>query len=616
MPVRRLAIVLALAAVARPAWAKGKDDEESSDDSSDNSSDDSGDDSSDDSGEDAPKPKPKAKAKAKASSEDEEGGDDKKPASDDERKKQDLSGHDLGTNKKANEFEKDRFFVDKVDTEKTENGTLVQGSLTASTFLYTESGGIYTNQATNGTNTGPSRMFGDLRLQTDFRHIKASRWEARIDGRIRMVNTPDNVGAATPNNHIQSGLTGQNEYDIREAWLIRSGSRSDVFLGRQYIPDLGGLKIDGLRIDYASSEKFTFLGFGGLYPLRGSRSIDTDYAAPTQTVAAGFGAAYRTPNTYGSIGGVALVPFNKEQPRIYATSSGYLRSGPKLDLYHFALIDLYGSAGFQITNLSGGINYKPSPRLRLTASVNRVDTETLNLQANTFLQPGLVSGDAGTTTPIQNEWSVIRLATNQARAGVSAGLGTLQRFELSTAITFRYRPAFTLTSPAPMNPLSVDLPAAQSVEVWASLIDRRSIKDARIGIDFSNTFGVGSVAYQRNTSYGLRAFVGHDIKNGQGEWEAEVAYSAMTDSTIPGMTCGQVTAGTNVFTDVKNCFGASSGTILSVGGQIYYRLNASWFALGSIYVSQISNKSATGGMVIDDPAVLSITGFARLAYRF
>ena len=39
--------------------------------------------------------------------------------------KQDLNGHDLGTGKRENSFERDRFFVDKVDTAKSEAGTLI-----------------------------------------------------------------------------------------------------------------------------------------------------------------------------------------------------------------------------------------------------------------------------------------------------------------------------------------------------------------------------------------------------------------------------------------------------------------------------------------------------------
>src|SRR6185295_1310891 len=82
----RFAAALAIAALAAPqAWAKPKDDE-------------------DDDEEEEVKPKKKAKPKVE---------DD-----DADFKKQDLTGHDLGTTKKENVFERDRFFVDKTDTDK------------------------------------------------------------------------------------------------------------------------------------------------------------------------------------------------------------------------------------------------------------------------------------------------------------------------------------------------------------------------------------------------------------------------------------------------------------------------------------------------------------------
>src|SRR5262245_65241722 len=52
---------------------------------------------------------------------------------------------------------------------------------------------------------------------------------------------------------IQSGFNGQNEYEVREAWIVRSGKRSDLFFGRQFITDLGALRIDGLRVDRKST---------------------------------------------------------------------------------------------------------------------------------------------------------------------------------------------------------------------------------------------------------------------------------------------------------------------------------------------------------------------------
>jgi len=602
---RALAIALVVLAVT-PAWAKkGK----GSDDDDDTASEDAG---TDDDGDDQDTKKAdKDDSGDDDDSGDEDKGDEKakpeKKAADDEPAKQDLTGHDLGTKKKVTEFEKDRFFVDKVDTSKTENGTLVQGSLSSSSFYYAEAGGAYPGLQA-GNNTGPDRMFTELRLQTDFRHIGGGRWEGRIDGRARFVNTPDSMAGTEPN-HIQSGFTGQNEYDIRELWLVRNGVRSDVFLGRQYIPDLGGLKIDGMRVDYASSNKLTLIGFGGLYPLRGSRSLSTDYVdlkvpgsldpAGKFVGSTGFGGAYRTVNAYGSIGGVALVPISsKEQARVYLTSAGYYRAGSKLDFYHFALFDVVGSAGAQLTNLSAGVNGKPTDRLRLTASVNHVDTETLAIQAGAFLNP--IDQQPGGATVVQNETFIRRLATNEARASVSAGLGQFQRFQLSTAIAYRQRPAFTVPTG---NQTQVTIDDASSVEVWASLVDRHSIKDARIGLEGSRSFGVATIPYQRNEALYLRGYAGHQIKEGRGEWLAEVSYLQATDS-----------ASTATCADVNHCYGSANTTIIAVGGELYYRLKADWYTVATLSLGHNTTKAAAA--MATDPAVNSLTGFFRIAYRF
>jgi hypothetical protein len=559
------------------------------------------------------------------------------------RPKQNLTGHDLGTNKKTSEFERDRFFVDKVDSEKTEKGTLVQGSIASSTFFYKESGGTYPNGAVmgqNNTNAGPARLFTELRLQTDFRHIKASRWEARFDGRARVVSSPGIGAAGTTDDHIQSGLTGQNEYELRELWLTRVGKRSDLFFGRQFIPDLGGVKIDGIRVDYAKSAKLTLIGFGGLLPLRGSRSITTDYQ-PLKTPdgndagkfipTAGFGAAYRTINAYGAIGGVAQVPLQKEQPRFYLTSTGYLRSGSKIDFYHFVLLDVLGAiaqdstAHVSLTNLSAGVNFKPDQRLRLTASVNRVDTETLNVQAGQFLATPDVTTDPamaptyGGNKVIQNESYLLRLAHLQARAGVSAGLGKQQRFELSTAITYRQRQPFTLAPPAATGVMAnpaTNVPAATSVEVWGSIVDRRSIKGARIGLDGARSFGLGDVSFQRSNTQTFRLFVLKDVRDGRGEIETEVSYAKVLNDGANYMTAcqqGMMPAETLV----NYCYGNSTNTLISAGAQLVYRLKADWLGIANLYLLRTTNEQANpAGGVTADPAVLGFTGFLRIAKRF
>jgi hypothetical protein len=592
--IRTMVLAVAVAAIAHPAWADGKDDDVEVTD-------------------DAPSKSKKGSKKATDDGDADAGG----------LQKQDLSGHDLGTAKKENQFERERFFVDKVDSDKTAKGTLVQGSLTSTTFGYYESGGTIAPTVAGVPSASQfSRAYTDLRLQTDLRHIATSRWDSRVDVRGRLVNSPDPVTVTstgfTPGSstNVQSGFLGKNELEIKELWLVRNGVRSDVFLGRQFVPDLGGVKIDGLRVDYASSTRFTLLGFGGLYPIRGSRSITTDYQrlksndqndAGRFTGAGGFGAAYRTPDAYGSFGGVVLAPLSAESPRVFGTSSGYWRYGTKLDLYHFVVLDVLGSNAVNagLTNLSAGANWKPDQRLRGTLSFNRVDTETLNVQAQAFL----ASPDPKVNV-VQNEAYLQRIATNEGRGSLSAGLGELQRFEITAAVAYRYRGNVTLSAPPQMTgtPATTTLPAAQSVEVYGAITDRRSIKNLRLGVDASRIFGVGSATYQRTSSLTVRASAAREFADGRGEWEAEVAYSSNKDDSA-GKTCPPGS-------DLATCFGAANSNILSVGGNLYYRFNLDWFAMGSLFINRTAVTHVDMMTSVADPAVTGLTGFVRIAYRF
>ncbi len=607
------ALIIALGLVASPAWAKGDKKPAADDDAADDSSD-------DDSGDEDATPAKKKKPAAEPAADDD---GSTAPQQDKDFQKQDLNGHDLGAAKKENEFERDRFYVDKLDSAKTKKTTLVQGSISSSSFYYSESGGNYANPMAGSDASAFSRMFTELRVQTDFRHIQGGKWDARIDARVRVVSDPDDttytqVGTVpnqpTTATHIQSGLTGQNEYDIRELWIVRNGAQSDVFIGRQYIPDLAAVKIDGMRVDYASSSKVTYIGFAGLYPERGSRSITTDYPAlrdnqldPAGRLvgAAGFGGAYRTIDAYGAIGGVALVPFAAESPRIFATSNGYWRYGSQLDFYHYVVADLVNQhydTGSILTNLSVGLNYKPSPRLRITAAFNRVDTETLNVQANAYLSPVDTNLNA-----VQNETFIERLSTNLGRVGVSAGLGELQRFELSAAVTYRYRPAVTLIvgDPTVANPETVTLTPGKGVDLYASVIDRHSIKDLRLGVDVSRTFATGTVAFERSDVFAIRFSGAHELASGKGEIEAELSYATTKDHSA-GINCS----------DVTTCYGASTGSILSLGGNVYYRINHEWFTLISAFLSRQDIVHTDGTTLTTDPTITGLTGFFRIAYRF
>jgi hypothetical protein len=462
VPVRRwlgtALLIAGLGASAIPAAAQGDDDEEDEDrGGEDDDEDRGGDDEDEDRGDDedggirANRPDDEAEDGG-GGGDDGGGGEEADP--DFERQKDHTRPG--GGRSDQNQFQRERFFVDKEESAKTAKGTLIQGSFTSSNFVYRESGGALGGTAgTVGatSNSQFSRYFTDLRAQIDAMHLGGSRWDFRLDGRVRFTADPGQAtqlsidGTDFPT-RVQSGMFGRNEYELKEMWFVRGGERADVFVGRQYVTDLGAIKIDGIRIDYASSPKFTLIGFAGAYPYRGSRSIGLDYIEGKDDagesvgrvipIAAGGGAAYRTEKMYGSFGGAAIVPLKGEQPRVYGTSSGYWRTGPKLDFYHFAIIDLYGSAGFAITNLSLGVNAKPAQRIRLNAAVNRVDTETLNVTAQAYLsdpEPGR----------IRNDTTIQRVASDQARGGVSVSLGQTQQIEVSTSLTYRRRPEVKLT---------------------------------------------------------------------------------------------------------------------------------------------------------------------------
>ena len=151
------------------------------------------------------------------------------------------------------------------------------------------------------------------------------------------------------------------------------------------------------------------------------------------------------------------------------------------------------------------------------------------------------------------------------------------------------------------------LPAAQSVEVYGAITDRRSIKDLRLGVDGSRIFGVGSSTYQRTSSTTLRASAAHDLADGRGEWEAEVAYNSTKDDSA-GKTCS--------VTDLITCSGAAQSSILSLGGNVYYRFNRDWFAMGSLFLNYTSITHFDMMSSVADPGVTGLTGFLRIAYRF
>jgi hypothetical protein len=518
--------------------------------------------------------------------------------------------------------DQDRFFTDKVDDDSTVDSTLWQGSLTTTSFLHRETAGVATALSNVGGVVGTDnaadflRVFTDLRAQLDGRHLGGGAWDFRLDGRVRyvpMVSAKDAWISWSP----QSGTFGGNEYDLRELYVTHGGERTDVTIGRQYVLDLAAVKIDGLRLDYASSETWTYIAFAGLYPVRGSRSLDTDYPQGVDMagnatgrvlpVAGGVGAAYRTQKSYGALGLVGILPLGRdrvtggqESARGFATSNGYWRPSIDLDLYHYAVVDFVGAGGAALTNLSVGANWKPVPHLHLTAQASSWDTETLNVQAQTQLNDPTQQ----LVGVVNNEIAVSRIASRSARAGLSVGLGNSERYEISTAAELRERPDMSLSTG--MGNPAISLKAAESAELMLQATDRRSFGGLRLSLFALRAFGVGT-SLDRTSTTVVRASAQKSFADDKGEWEADLGYSASKDDDV-GVTCDSAT--------LTTCWGASQVSTASIDGFAMYRLGDAWLGLASVELADQSLQASNGAQLVSQPAIIEITALVRLSYRF
>ena len=532
----------------------------------------------------------------------------------------------------------DRFFSDKVSDAAAEGEepeeTLLQGSLTSSTFAYRESGGIASGaMIVNADNASPvSRFYTDVRAQIDAMHIGGGSWDLRIDSRARLTRScelnpllngrDDLLGPC----RIQSGLYGENEYDVRELYLQRRGDKMDFKLGRQYVLELAATKIDGIKVDYASSDNVTLLGFAGLYPARGSRSINEDYPAidlgngmlgsRIMPVAGGVGASYRYGELYGSVGGVGILPRADEidprggvaplpeATRFFVTSNGYWRQSRKLDVYHFAVVDLQGAGGTGLTNLSVGVNFKPSTDLRVNAAVNRVDTETLNVNAQNRLEDTDVNSNI-----IQNNIEVTRIASEAFRLGVS-GAFKQQRFEVSVSGQLRQRPDIQIQAGNPNQ--STVFGAARSGEVMLSVIDRKSWNDFRLGASVLRILSIGNETFRRSISTLGRLHATKDFGSGKGQYELDVSYLNGRDTS--GVNC--TVAIVNQGVDPLGCFGNTKVSTIGLGGTTYYRFSRDWFGMASLSAARQAFTTREAGLAISQTPNTLLSGFLRLAYRF
>lgn len=535
----------------------------------------------------------------------------------------------------------DRFFAAKVATpDDEESSVITQGSLTSTNFVFRELGGLALGVnnplfADTFNYSGVTRFFTDLRAQFDVKRVDGKGWSLRTDARVRISPGCQFMSQFNPNSPVvdsvncrtQSGILGGNEYDVRELYAKRSSDKSDMYIGRQFVPELAATKLDGVRFDYKLNKRWKLIGFGGLNPSRISRSVLTDYPAALEVVnltpqqqafdngppilpaTAGVGGAYRTPDLYGSFGVVGIVPIaddrennnNMEAPRVFFTDTGYWRPTSNLDVYHYAVFDVQSAAGPALTNLSLGTNYRPKPGITLSGAFNRVDTEALN----SIVQTQILEAPPNDDSLPYNYQNVMRVASDSARLGASFAFAR-QRFEVSTQAFYRQREETALVIPTLVAGAQV-LPAARSAEVRISVLDRRSVGGMRLGASFSSIIPLSNNSPNRSQAQiasvtGSRLFLDDRL-----EYDVNFTFISSSDIKELGVCNAPI-----------NCYGNSDVLSVQTNNLLYYRFAKNWFGILNVGVGvqQLTNQPPGQALRIAQPPNLLLNGMLRLSYRF
>jgi hypothetical protein len=338
-------------------------------------------------------------------------------------------------------------------------------------------------------------------------------------------------------------------------------------------------------------------------------------------VVAGAGGSYNRGKLYGSVGVAGILPRGKERiltnpnsslverSRILVSSNGYWAQSEKTDIYHYIVLDLAGAAGAGISNLSVGVNHRPATSVNLFAHANRVDTETLNVQAQTMLEEVDTANLAG----LGNNWYVSRVAQESLRAGASSAFSQ-NRFQVTASGALRRRPEIVLRRNGDADPAVVTdnlvLPLAQALDITLALVDRQSYKRFRIGASVTRSAGFGDENLDRSKSTSAMLQGSRDLLHGKGEFEVNLNYLKAHDDD-------RTVACPSEITNDLTCYGTSISSSIGAGGMLFYRPDSNWYAMAMVSAARQTLTTATPvGGDVKQPAITALTGFARLAYRF
>ena len=267
----------------------------------------------------------------------------------------------------------------------------------------------------------------------------------------------------------------------------------------------------------------------------------------------------------------------------------------------------------QLTNLSAGVELQAEPaaarhRRASTASTPRRSTSR---PARSSQTPDTTGGCGNTI--IQNE---AYISPPRDELGARGCLGRARQISSGSRSRPRSRtgcaPEFTLRPPRSDASGESTCRPPRASRCGAAIVDRRSIKDARIGIDgvaIVRASAISRISAARRSSgrlFASRELARTAAASGRPRSRTRRSTTACSDDG-PGLRHAGAAGD-----DVSDCYGTSNNTVISAGGQLFYRLKR----IGSdrtLHVMRITNTRSDGAV---DPAILSVTGFMRIAKRF
>jgi len=143
-------------------------------------------------------------------------------------------------------------------------------------------------------------------------------------------------------------------------------SNTDIFIGRQYINQLPGARVDGLHAKYFLKNQTGIGIFAGLQPDPFTDDLGGDFSIAGAYV-------FHRKDGLGFSGGVATSLFKGKEDSTWLYGQGDYRISPTANAYLSLRADreIKGGSGFRITNLTGSVNQRIGRKGRIGLSYSQ-----------------------------------------------------------------------------------------------------------------------------------------------------------------------------------------------------------------------------------------------------